>query len=32
VNNRVIAIALELQIGESLRHPHVERVMQEQVG
>ncbi len=32
VNNHIIAIAFELQVGKSLPHPHVERVMQEEVG
>jgi hypothetical protein len=32
VDNTIIAVALELQIRESLPHPLVERVVQEQVG
>ena len=32
VDNSIIAVPLELQLGKLLSHPHVERVMQEQVG
>jgi hypothetical protein len=32
VNNQIIAIPLKLQIGKLLPHPHVERVVQEEVG
>jgi hypothetical protein len=32
VNHCIIAVPFEVQVGESLFRPHVERVMQEQVG
>jgi hypothetical protein len=32
VNYPIIAVPLELQIGELLRHPQVERIVQKQVG
>src|SRR5919204_3343722 len=32
VNHPIVAIPFKLQIGELLRHPHIERIVQEQVG